>query len=180
MHEYHFDLAIIADHGVNYISFTETCVNSSKLGYHTKLVDAYNGVIPTGSIRFTNTPNYLPTSFYQPGGVAAGFDAVLSTRLLREGSDLIGGWVWQEFGQNDRILRIYTVYRVNDGSVFASGECTAWAKQYRHLQKLNNMTNPRKQIMIDLRKELNDVISRGLNVVVAEDFNEGLMSPEGM
>ena len=92
----------------------------------------------------------------------------------------MGRWVWQEFGQNDRILRICTVYRVNDGSVYASGECTAWAQQHRHLQKLNNMTNPRKQVMLDLKKELNDAIRRGFNVMVAGDFNEGLLSPEGM
>ena len=64
MREYQFDLANIADHSVNYMSFTETCVNSSKLGYHTKLVDAYKNVIPIGGIRFANTSNYPPTSFY--------------------------------------------------------------------------------------------------------------------
>ena len=63
--------------------------------------------------------------------MAARFDGVLRTRLLKEGSDHMGRLVWQEFGQNDRILRIYTVYRVNDGSVVASDKCSPWTQQHR-------------------------------------------------
>ena len=56
--EFQFDVANIADNGVSYILFTETCVNSSKLDYHTKLIDAYKSVIPTGGMRFANLPSY--------------------------------------------------------------------------------------------------------------------------
>ena len=112
--EFQCDLANFVDNGVNYVSISETCFNHSKPGYTTRLVDAHQQVIPTGSIGFLNTPSYPTTSNYQPGGVASGYDAVLRTRFLKEGKDVMNRWLWHEFGQNNRRLRIYTVYRVND------------------------------------------------------------------
>ena len=34
--------------------------------------------------------------------------------------------------------------------------------------------------MLDLKKELLEVVNKGYNVVVGGDFNEGIISPEGM
>ena len=84
---------------------------------------------------------------YQPGGVGAGFDGTLRTRFLREGRDDLGRWIWQEFGQSDRIIRIYTIYRVNDGSEYCSGENTAWSQQKRLLLEKNISTNPRQHVL---------------------------------
>ena len=54
------------------------------------------------------------------------------------------------------------------------------AQQHRHLQSQNNLTNFRQQVMLDLKKELLEVVNKGYNVVVGGDFNEGIISPEGM
>ena len=178
--EFQYDVANIADNGVNYMSFSETCINHSKPGYPSRIVEAYKQIIPTGHISLNNTPSYPQSSCYQPGGVAAGYDALLRTRFLKEGKDYMGRWLWHEFGQNDRRLRVYTVYRVNDGSEQSSGECTAWSQQKRQLLLKNIQSNPRKQIMMDLCKELQTVIDSGVNVIIGGDFNETITSPEGM
>lgn len=41
-------------------------------------------------------------------------------------------------------------------------------------------SNPRKQFMHEIRKELKIVIDSSVNVIVGEDFNETLTSTEGM
>lgn len=119
-------------------------------------------------------------SNYQPGGVGAGFDGTLRTRFFREGKDDLGRWVWQEFGQSDRVLRIYSVYRVNDGSEYFSGENTAWSQQKRLLLEKNVSINPRKHAMMSLIDDVKATIKKGINVMVGGDFNEGIYSPEKM
>ena len=126
---FQFDIATLADLGVNYFSFSETCVNINKPGYVTKLNSAFNEVIPNGYFKSVNSPAYPKRSNYQPGGISAGYDATMRTRILKEGQDPFGRWMWQEFGQNSMVTRIYTLYRVNAGSEYASGNCTAWYQQ---------------------------------------------------
>ena len=178
--EFQFDIANMADSGINYFSFSETCVNSNKAGYHSKIVNAYQQVIPTGSILLHNTPKYPNMSNYQPGGVAAAFDGTLRTRFLREGRDPLGRWVWQEFGQSNRVIRIYTLYRVNDGSEFASGENTAWSQQKRLLLDNGIQINPRKMVLTTLLDEVKRVMKDGINIIIGGDFNESINSPESM
>ena len=178
--EFQMDIATMADSGINYFGFSETCVNHSKPGYSSKMCDAFNQIIPSGGFTMTNTKEYPPESNFQPGGVAAGFDDTLRMRYLSGGSDPMGRWVWHEFGQNERRLRVYTVYRVNDGSDYASGENTAWSQQKRSLLKNNITVNPRKHMLETLHKELKKHVESGVNIIVAGDFNEGLASPEGM
>ena len=123
---FQFEIATMADAGVNYFSLTETCINVNKPGYSKKLQDAFNQIIPTGQMSFVNSPSYPKRSNYQPGGVSGGFDSVLRTRFLKEGRDELGRWTWQEFGQNSFVTRVYTLYRVNQGSEYTSGNSTAW------------------------------------------------------
>lgn len=118
--EFQFNIANMADAGVNCFAFTETCVNSNKSGFHGKLIDSFRQVISTGGTLFK-----------------------FRIRFLREGRDSLGRWVWQEFGQSNKILRIYTVYRVNDGSEYASGENTVWSLQKRLSLQQHVNDNPR-------------------------------------
>ena len=178
--EFQFDIANMADCGINYFSFSETCVNSNKPGYTRKLSEAFNQIIPTDSMSFTNTPDYPTRSNYQPGGVASGFDGSLRTRFLKQGKDPLGRWMWQEFGHGSRILRVYNIYRVNDGSEFSSGENTAWSQQKRQFLPQNISTNPRKYVMTEIVREIKSVIGQGTNVMVGGDFNKDLLSPEQM
>ena len=178
--ELQFDVANMADAGINYFAFTETCINSNKKGFHGKLLESFRQIIPTGGFLLHNSPDYPTQSNYQPGGVAVGFDGQMRMRFLREGRDSLGRWVWQEFGQSDKIVRIYTVYRVNDGSEYASGENTAWSQQKRLLLKQNILDNPRKHVMSSLVNDVKQAMKNGANVIVGGDFNESINSPEGM
>ena len=180
INEFQFDMANMADEGINYFSFSETCVNTSKFGFSSKISDAFKQVIPSGGFSLNNTSEYPRHTNYQPGGVAAGFDAMLRMKFLCEGRDDMGRWIWQEFGQNERILQIYTIYRVNNGTEYASGENTASSQQKRNLIKKNIKGNPRKHVMEMLTKELAGLIEKGVNVIVGGDFNERIHSPEKM
>lgn len=178
--EFQFDVATLADLGVNYFSFAETCININKPGFQNKLEDAFSEVIPNGHMRFVNSPSYPKRSNYQPGGISAGFDATMRTRYLREGHDKLGRWIWQEFGQNRMITRVYTLYRVNAGSEHASGHTTAWYQQKMLLEESGKTTNPRQQVMLDLVQEIQKEINTGHNILLFRDFNERHKSPEGM
>lgn len=90
MRGFQFEIATMADAGINYYSLTETCVNVNKPGYSKKLQDAFSEIIPTGHMSFVNAPSYPKRSNYQPGGVYCGFDGILRTRFPREGRDNLG------------------------------------------------------------------------------------------
>lgn len=177
---FQFEIASMADAGINYFSFAETCININKPGYSKKLQDAFTEIIPTGHMSFVNSPSYPKRSNYQPGGVSGGFDGVLRTRFLREGRDEIGRWSWQEFGQNSLVTRVYTLYRVNQGSEYTSGNSTAWFQQKILLEEKQIRNNPRSQIMTDIIQELRPLINKGINVLLMGDFNESVHSNEGM
>lgn len=134
--EFEYDVAMLADKGINFMSFSETCINSNKPGFTRKLRDSFSNIIPNGNIKFANSPKYPKRICYQLGGVASGFDGLLRIRYLREGSDHIGKWVWQEFGHGNMITRVYTLYEVNHGSEMTSGASTAWSQQKKYWKKV--------------------------------------------
>lgn len=105
-------------------------------------------------MNLVNSPSYPKRSNYQPGGICAGFDGIMRTRYLRQGSDPLGRWTWHEFGQNNMISRIYTYYRVNSGSEHTSGYSTTWFQQKMLLEEKGIKGNPRVHSLQDLVKEL--------------------------
>ena len=179
--DFQLDMATVADKGVNYFSMSETCVNTNKYGYAQEINEAFCQVLPNGHINIHNTPKYPTSNNYQPGGVAAGFDCTLRSNFIREGRDKYGRWVWQEFGDNNTITRIYTIYRVINGSMENSGHCTAWSQQ-RLLLEQDKVTpsNPRKHVLDSLITEIKPIINKGHNLILLGDFNESILSPENM
>lgn len=117
---------------------------------------------------------------YQPGGVASGFDSSMKMRYRREGIDPFGRWLWQEFGQNTHITRIYTLYRVNDGSETRSGTSTAWYQQRCLYEAKGLRVNPHKQVLDDLCNEIRPCVEKGYNIILGGDFNESICSNESM
>ena len=178
--EFQFDIANLVDYHINYISLTETCINVNKPGLTTKINTAFTHVVPTGHISIHNTPRYPKHSYYQPGGVAACFDGLLRTKYLREGRDKYGRWIWHEFGENERITKVYTVYRVCEGSVYASGNSAAWAQQKLRLLQDGFDVNPRTHMIDSLLIDVKNHIASGQNVITMGDFNEGIHSCEQM
>lgn len=114
------------------------------------------------------------------GGIVACFDGRLHTKFIREGRDPYGCWIWHEFGENNRITRIYAVYRVCEGSENISGYSTAWFQQRLQLQRDVIEINPRKHIVDSLLQDVIKHISDGQNVIILGDFNEGIYGPERM
>ena len=172
-------MAVIADQHVNYFAMSETCANTNKYNYSNDIKEAFSQVLINGHLSLHNSPQYPSNSHYQPGGVAAGFDCTLRSNFIREGSDKYRRWVWQEFGDDDNITRIYTVYRVLNGRMENSGHCTAWNQQRLLLEKdSEKISNPRKHVMDSLLADVKTFTTKGHNVIVMGDFNEGLNSPE--
>ena len=141
----------------------ETCININKPGYSQQIKNAFSQLLPNGQLKIANTPNYPTTSYYQPGGIAGGFDGSLRTRYLREGADQCGRWAWQEFGDSTSNLRVYTMYRVNGGSLRQCGSTTAWAQQQLYFSKKNIEYNPRQQVIDNFIKEVQPLIHKGYN-----------------
>ena len=179
--DFQLDMALMADQGVNYYAMTEVCVNTNKQGYNQQIKEAFTQVLTNGHISVHNSPKYPSDSHYQPGGVAAGFDNILRNNFIKEGRDKYGRWIWQEFGDNNNITRIYTIYRVINGNVENSGNCTAW-KQQRVLLEENNekILNPRVHVIDTLIADVRPIIDKGHNVIIMGDFNESIQSPEGL
>ena len=80
IYDFQFDIATLADRNVNYYTFTETCVNTSKPGYSNMIRQAYAQIVTNGQLNITNTPGFHTSTNYQPGGVASGFDGSLRGR----------------------------------------------------------------------------------------------------
>ena len=178
--EFQYNIATMADAGVNFFAFTEINLNTNKPGLQNKIIESFNQIIPNGHFRLNNSPGYPKRSMYQPGGVASGFDSSMKMRYLREGCDPFGRWIWQEFGQNMHITRIYTLYRVNDGSENASGTSTAWYQQRCLYEEKGMRVNPRKQVLEDLCNDISPCIEKGQNIILGGDFNESMCSKEQM
>ena len=58
IHDFQFDIATLADRNINYMTFTETCVNTSKPGYSTLIKQAYAQIVTNGQLNITNTPDF--------------------------------------------------------------------------------------------------------------------------
>ena len=171
LHDFQFDFASLADRNINYFTFTETCVNTSKPGYSSSIKQAFAQIITNGQLNMANTPGFHMNTNYQPGGVASGFDGTLRTRYLRSGRDNIGRWTWDEFGDNNITTRIYNVYRVINGSLETSGANTAWAQQHLYMESHKIEGTPRSQVITALTQELKNYVNKGYNVIVLGDFN---------
>ena len=146
---------------MNYMTFTETCVNTSKPGYITLIKQAYAQIVTNGQMNITNTPDFHKNTNYQPGGVASGFDGTLRGIYLRSGRDKMGRWTWDEFGDNNVTSRIYNVYRVINGSLETSGANTAWAQQQLYMETKNIEGTPRQNVIQELIREVKEYVDKG-------------------
>ena len=178
IHDFQFDIATLADRNINYMTFTETCVNTSKPGYSTLIKQAYAQIVTNGQLNITNTPDFHKKTNYQPGGIASGFDGTLRSKYLRSGRDKMGRWTWDEFGDNNVTSRIYNVYRVINGSLETSGANTAWAQQQLYMETKNIEGTPRQNVIQELTREVKEYVDKGYNIIILGDFNESINSPE--
>lgn len=79
----------------------------------------------------------------------------------RSGRDAMGRWTWDEFGDNNVTSRIYSVYRIINGSLETSGANTAWAQQQLYMEKHKIEDTPRQHVINELIKEIKCYVDRG-------------------
>jgi len=115
-------------------------------------------------------------SLCQRGGTCAIAVSQVSHRVLRTGKDpsKLGRWTWIEFGGRDNYLsRFYCAYR--PGKKPPKTKLTTVVDQHlRYIGKQNLQTTPIEMFDNDLINELNEVLSQGVNVVLAIDVNENV------
>ena len=77
------------------------------------------------------------------------------------------------------VTRVYTLYRVNDGSEHASGTSTAWYQQRCLYEEEGKNVNPRKQVIYDLCEELRPWIEKGNNefkgIIIGQNGKLGII-----
>jgi hypothetical protein len=127
------------------------------------------------------TPITVETT-YKPGGTLITTVGSLMGRVVRQGRDPWGCWVFQEFtGRGNRRVILFSVYQPIDKNA-QSGKITVAAQQ-RSLLCLtqDSVQNPRTAFRRDLLKTLQQHTQDGTALIVVGDFTEKLgADPDGM
>ena len=170
-------LTSIIQKNVHYFSLPEININTYNEDLKVALSSATETVIPGGYFHMTNSNIFSHQIARQAGGVAAGFHGRLSRKFHRTLYDAYGRWIVHQFNGKKRSLKIYSVYRVNP-KPYNSKNTTAWDQQHLLLRKKNIHTDPRKQVMLDLRDTLQKDIDSGFSILVLADLNESVTGVE--
>ena len=112
------------------------------------------------------------TGTHQPGGTAVISNRRLTSRKLNQGKDPrgLGRWSWITFGEEGGVkATFFSAYRP---CVSTSGAGTATYDQ--HLRHLEPSQEPREQMLIDLKEEIEPFILKGHNIIVGMDSNENI------
>ena len=164
------------DHDINYISLTETRINSSHIQTSYQIEHGYTQLVKHGRMDMTNTPGFNTKSAYQPGGVAAAFHGRLADRFSKTIRDKAGRWIIHEFIGKERPLRVYTLYRVNPKA--SKADISAWAQQKMYLQQMDCDQDPRSRVVDDIIDDISLSIQNGCHVLLMGDLNEHTNSVE--
>lgn len=124
----------------------------------------------------TNTKLPEPSSYpIQAGGVATFISPTLARKHNCTEHDKFGRWHSHTFFFKDKLFKTYCVYRVCDDS----DKCENNA--YKHQQFQLNLegieTCPRRQVIYDLKEQLEEDMKRGIDIGVFADTNESCVHP---
>ena len=95
---------------------------------------------------------------YQPGGCLTTVTNTMTTKIKNATSDYLGRWTKINFFASKGTVAIYTVYRPNPSSLRQAGGDTVWMQQQRILEQEKDKEEPRKQLIIDLMKDITKTI----------------------
>ena len=160
----------------HFIGLTEININARNPMTSNKIQEITKEILPEGITTINNSQSIGDTE-YQPGGVAQIFYGRICQRHSTVSRDPGGRWIRQKFIGETRNLFVYTLYRVNN-STAKGGSITAWEQQKNYLRSHNCDTNPRKQVIIDIIKDVKKNIDQREAILLQGDFNENLSSPE--
>jgi hypothetical protein len=162
-------------HKIDMLLLPESNLNTRCAFIMEKLRDSSEAHCDSGRFFAVNTPNFpMPRALHQPGGVASVLRGKHMTRFAGIEYDHAGRWIAHKFFGKRGFLKIYSLYRVcKNGN--KTGDTTAWAQQSTYLSKKNGKDiNPRKRVVDDLRRSIEEDLCNKCEIVVAGDFNEGI------
>ena len=171
-------LQYIQRYNISFLSITEAKLNPYSSYITENIESAFKRVYEEGSCILSN--QYINNDdTKQYGGVFSASMNEISQRVASMGKDKLGRFNWIDFYGSSNFLRIYTVYRVNPGSDPTSGDDTCWTHQRSALLAQNCTTDPRKQVVIDLQKHLQEDIKLHRSILICGDINEDVFSTKG-
>ena len=175
--EYGSILEDMKHYKIDMLLLPESNINSHNFQLVDNLRAAASLHLNYGKVNITNTP-FFPLSSYQPGGVLTTTCNTLSSRTASTSSDPAGRWTCNSFYGKQSFLKIYCLYRV--GPITENGIITAATQQQHYFLKTCNQTvDPRKKVIDDLLDTLQKDISKGNEIILCGDFNEGIDSNDG-
>ena len=166
-------------YNIHFLALTETHLNNQNIYIKDNLVASHKMIYPEGHVIITNTPTTDYDDTCQSGDILSSTQNRLSNRYAGGGSDLGGRYTWMDFYGKDIFLRIYTVYRVCNNSDNLAGDNQAWTLQREWLQRKGVHTNPRSQVLQDLKHAITVDITKQRQVLVVGDFNENVLGSRG-
>ena len=173
-------LEFIKRYSISFLALTETHLNNQN-SYVKENIDASHKIInPEGHVLLINTPTTTYEDTRQSGGILTATQGRLSSRYAGGGHDPGGRFSWMDFFGKETFLRIYTVYRVCPSSDDRAGDNQAWTLQREWLKSQGINTDPRLQVMHDLKKAITTDIDKKRQILVLGDFNENVFNGTGM
>ena len=164
-------LTSIMEKNVHYFSLPEININTYNEDLKVAISSATETVIPGGFFHMINSKVLHPMVAKQPGGVAAGFHGRLRRKYHSTKYDDYGRWLVHQFNGSKRSLKIYNLYRVNP-KPYKSSNTTAWDQQFLLLRNANINIDPRKQVINDLLRALQEDTESGYSILLFADLNE--------
>ena len=160
---------------VQFLTIPETKLNPMNHYIRDNMDSAYQWIFPEGHSKLSNT-KLDPKEIRQYGGIYSSTQGSLSQRFAGSGSDRFGRYHWMDFYGKHSYLRVYSVYRVNNGSDNTSGDETAWMDQRIQLLEQNIHMNPRQHCIHSLCDHIREDMQQSRSVIVCGDFNENIFS----
>ena len=161
---------------VDHAMFCEHKLDTTKPYVTTKLYEIARKRFGSGAFKIQTASSSIPfATSYKPGGTMSLTVGALSSRVVSQGKDYMGRWVYTKFrGVGHRIITIITTYQVCNTPVETAGDLTAISQQHAMLLQAGaiNPKNVRAHHAKDLLEFVTLCQTEGDLVIVAGDFNE--------
>ena len=163
---------------ISFFSIPESKLNPYSAYVSENIEEAMQRIYPASCSNLSN--QFLNhEDLCQYGGIFSAIVKSLTHRVAGKGKDQLGRFNWIDFYGADNFLRIYTIYRVNPGNDSSSGDDTCWTHQRTALTLKNCNIDPRKQVILDLVKQIKEDIRLHRSILICGDVNEDITKNSG-
>jgi len=155
-------LEFIKRYNISFLALTETHLNHQNAYVRENIEASHKMIYPQSHTILANTPSPNFEDTRQNGGILTSTMGTLAHRYAGGGYDPGGRFVWMDFYGREVFLRIYTIYRVCPANDDNAGDNQAWTLQREWLRDKGIQTNPRQQVLQDLKAMvLKDIAKKG-------------------